>query len=145
MLSCISLFGDNLENFSRKELKFLERQQVGRLATISRYQVPHVTPLCYASDEERIYLSTGYDSKKARNIKESPKVAFAVDEFNSWEDYRGVMVSGKAEFVVRGKFHQIGRDLIYKKYPKWEEEYPIQEGSNHVLVITPVKVVSWNL
>jgi len=145
MLSYIPLFGDNLENFSHKELKFLERQQVDRLATISGYQVPPVTPLCYASDEEKIYLSTGYDSKKARNIKESPKVAFAVDEFNSWGDFRGMMVSGKAEFVARGKLHQIGRDLIYKKYPKWEEEYPIQEGSDHVLVITPAKVVSWNL
>jgi nitroimidazol reductase NimA-like FMN-containing flavoprotein (pyridoxamine 5'-phosphate oxidase superfamily) len=145
MLSHIPLLGDKLKIFSQKELKLLERQQVGRLATSSRNQVPQVTPLCYASDEEKIYLSTGYDSKKARNIKKNPKVAFAVDEFNSWEDYRGMMVSGKAEFVARGKLHQIGRDLIYKKYPKWEEEYPIQEGSDHVLVITPTKVVSWNL
>jgi nitroimidazol reductase NimA-like FMN-containing flavoprotein (pyridoxamine 5'-phosphate oxidase superfamily) len=134
-----------LENFSRKELKFLERQQVGRLATISRKQVPHVTPLCYASDEERIYLNTAYDSKKARNMRENPKVAFVVDEFNSWEDYRGMMVSGKAEFVAGGRLHQIGRDLIYKKYPKWQDEYPIHEGSEYVLVITPAKVVSWNL
>ena len=142
MYSHIALFGDKLENFSQKELKFLERQQVGRLATISKNRVPHVTPLCYASDEERIFLSTGYDSKKARNMKANPRVAFVVDEFNSWEDYRGMMVSGNAEFVVRGKLHQIGRDLIYKKYPKWEESYPIQEGSEHVLVITPTKVVS---
>ncbi len=145
MYSHIALFGDKLENFSQKELKFLERQQVGRLATISKNQIPHVTPLCYASDEERIFLSTGYDSKKARNMKANPRVAFVVDEFNSWEDYRGMMVRGNAEFVLRGKLHQIGRDLIYKKYPKWEESYPIQEGSEHVLVITPTKVVSWNL
>ncbi len=118
---------------------------MGRLATISRNQVPHVIPLCYACDEERIYLNTGFDSKKARNIKENPKVAFAVDEFIRWGDFRGMMVTGKAEFVVKGKLHQIGRDLIYKKYPKWEESYPIHEGSDHILVITPTEVVSWNL
>jgi len=139
------VLGDKLEIFSQKELEFLKKQQVGRLATVSRNQVPHVAPLCYASDEKRLYLSTAYNSKKARNIRENPKVAFVVDEFISWENYLGIMVNGKAEFVARGKLHQIGRDLIYRKYPKWEKSYPIQEGSEHVLVITPAKVISWNL
>jgi len=134
-----------MEKFSQKELEFLKKQQVGRLATVSRDQSPHVTPLCYATDGERLYLNTAYDSKKAKNIRENPKVSFVVDEFIGWENYRGVIVNGKAELVVRGKLHQTGRDFIYKKYPKWQEVYPIQEGSDYILVITPTKIISWNL
>lgn len=131
--------------FSQKELEFLGEQLVGRLATVSRDQFPHVTPLCYATDGERLYLNTAYDSKKARNIRENPKVSFVADDYLSWEKIRGVLVSGKAELISRGKLHRIGRDLIYKKYPKYQEDYPIQEGSGYILVITPTKVISWGL
>lgn len=56
-------------------------------------------------------------------------------------------ISGKAELITRGKLHQIGRDLLYKKYPKYEEDYPIEEGGSnkYILVITPTKVISWGL
>jgi len=131
--------------FSQKELEFLRKQQVGRLATVSRDQFPHATPVAYATDEERLYLNIKYDSKKARNIRENPRVAFVVDDFPSWEKIRGVLVRGKAELISKGKLHQIGRDLIYKKYPKYQESYPIQEGSGYILVITPTKVKSWGL
>jgi len=133
--------------FSEKELEYLGKQQVGRLATVSRDQFPHVTPVAYATDGERLYLNIKYDSKKARNIRENPKVSFVVDDFLSWEKIRAVLVSGKAELISRGKLHQIGRDLIYKKYPKYQESYPIQEGgwSKYILVITPIKVISWGL
>jgi len=132
--------------FSQKELDFLRNQQWGRLATVSRDQFPHVVPLAYATDEERLYLNIKYDSKKARNIRENQKVSFVVDEVISWGHARGVLVSGKAELISRGKLHQIGRNLLYKKYPKYQEDYPIQEGgwSEYILVITPTKVVSWD-
>jgi len=133
--------------FSQKELEYLREQQVGRLATVSRDQFPHVTPVAYATDGERLYLNIKYDSKKARNIRENPRVSFVVDDFLSWEKIRGVLVSGKAELISRGKLHQIGRDLIYQKYPKYQESYPIEEGgwSEYILVITPTKVISWGL
>jgi pyridoxamine 5'-phosphate oxidase family protein len=132
--------------FSQKELAFLRSQQWGRLATVSRNQFPHVVPLAYATDGERLYLNIKYDSKKARNIRDNPKCSFVVDEVISWGHARGVLVRGEAKLISRGKLHQIGRDLIYQKYPKYREDYPIQEGgwSQYVLVITPTKVVSWN-
>jgi nitroimidazol reductase NimA-like FMN-containing flavoprotein (pyridoxamine 5'-phosphate oxidase superfamily) len=95
-----------------------------------------------------------YDSKKARNMRENPRISFVVDDFTSGEEcwgcaksIRGVMMSGKAELISKGKIHQIGRDLIYKKYPKYQETYPIKEGgwSRHILVITPTNVKSRGL
>ena len=131
--------------FSQIELEYLRGQQLGRIATVSRDQSPHVTPVAFASDEERLYLNIQHDSKKARNIRSNPRIQFVVDDAPTWETFRGVLISGKAELISSGKFHEIGRDLIYRKYPKFEEDYPIQEGSltNLILVITPTKIINW--
>lgn len=131
--------------FSQKELEYLRGQQLGRIATASKDGIPQVTPVAFATDEEKVYLNIQHDSKKARNIRNNPRVSFVVDDAPTWETFRGVLVSGNVELISSGKFHEIGRNLIYRKYPKFEEQYPIQEGSltNLILVITPTKIKNW--
>lgn len=131
--------------FSLKELRYLERQMVGRLATASGKQIPHVVPVCYASNAEKIYIHTGRDSRKVRNIMENRRVAFVVDEYLSWEKNRGIIVRGYGEVLEGGKDFEAGRSFIYRKYPKWEQEYPIVEGEEVLLAIVPRKILSWGL
>jgi len=47
---------------SQEELEYLREQWVGRLATVSKDQIPHVTPVAFATDGERLYLNILYDS-----------------------------------------------------------------------------------
>ena len=134
-----------MAKFSQKEDEYLRGQQLGRIATVSRNQLPYVTPVAFASDKEKLYLNIQHDSKKARNIRENPRIQFVVDDLPSFEEFRGVLVSGKAELISSGKSNEIGRDLLYSKYPKYEEQYSIDEGvwSKYILVITPTKISSW--
>ncbi len=129
---------------------------LGRLATVSRKQNPQLTAVGFAADEERIYLWIKHDSVKARNIRRNPRVSFVVDDYlgHIMEiRIRGVSVIGKAELISSGKLHEIGRDLIYRKYPPdkmvdpQEEEWGdlILGWSKYILVITPTKVRSWGL
>jgi len=131
--------------FSATEAKYLEQQMVGRLATASKKGTPHLAPICYASNSQKIFIHTGRDSKKMRNIVENRKVAFATDEYLSWEKNRGIIVQGVAEILEKGRTYELGRELIYAKYPKWEQEYPIVEGEEVLLAIIPKKVLSWGL
>jgi pyridoxamine 5'-phosphate oxidase family protein len=133
--------------FSKAELDYMRGQWVGRLATCSKRMIPQVTPVGFSADEERIYVNIKHDSKKARNISVNPRVSFVVDDFPSWEVFRGVLVSGKAELISSGGLHEKGRDLIYEKYPRYEAEYGVREDgwSKYILVITPHKVQSWGL
>ena len=133
--------------FSQKELEYLREQVLGRLATVSRKQTPQLTPIGFAADEERIFSSIRRDSVKTRNIRRNPKVSFVVDDAPSWGVHRGVSVSGKAELISSGKLHENGRDLLYEKYPRYEEDFPIREEdlSKYVLAITPIKVRIWGL
>lgn len=134
-----------MATFSQIELEYLQGQEVGRIATVSGDQSPHVTPVAFGSDEERVYLNIAHNSKKARNIRNNQRVQFVIDDVPNFEDFRGVLVSGEAELISSGKLHETGRDLLYGKYPKYQEQYPIQEGgfSKYILVITPTKISSW--
>ncbi len=140
-----------MEAFSEKELEYLREQEVGRLATVSRKQIPQVTPVAFGVDEDRVYVNIQHTSVKARNIRGNPRVSFVVDDFppfdGTGQGLHGVLISGKAELISSGKLHEKGRDLIYEKFPGYEEAFPIREDgySNHILVITPTKVLSWGL
>ena len=132
-------------SFSQLELDYLLGQQLGRIATVSEDQTPYVSPVAFASDSERLYLNIANDSKKARNIIKNPKIQFVVDDAPTFDDFRAVLITGNAELVSSGNFHEIGRDLLYGKYPKYQEQYPIQEGgwSKYILIITPTKILHW--
>jgi nitroimidazol reductase NimA-like FMN-containing flavoprotein (pyridoxamine 5'-phosphate oxidase superfamily) len=106
-----------------------------------------LTPVGFGADEERLYVNIKHDSTKAKNIGRNPRVSFVIDDMPSWEVIRGVLVSGKAELISSGELHEKGRDLIYEKYPRYEEDYGVREDgwSKYILVITPIKVRSWGL
>ena len=151
MLSALSDIGDSMAAFSQKELEYLKEQLIGRLATVSRRQVPQVTPVGFGVDEERIYVNIKHTSKKARNIRHNPRVSFVVDDFPPWDGtaagLRQVLISGRAELISSGELHAKAIDLIEEKFPGYEENWGVREDgwSKYILVITPMKVSSWGL
>ena len=144
-------FGDNMGVFSQKELEYLREQGVGRLATVSRKQIPQVTPVGFGVDEDRIYVNIQHTSKKARNIRHNPRVSFVVDDAPPWDGTADglhyVLISGKAELISSGELHEKGRALIEEKFPGYEEKWGVREDgwSKYILVITPTKVSNMGL
>ena len=151
MPSALSDIGDSMTAFSQKELEYLKEQLLGRLATVSRKQIPQVTPVGFGVDEDRIYVNIKHTSKKARNIEHNPRVSFVVDDFPPWdgtaEGLHGVLISGKAELISDGELHEKAKALIEEKFPGYEENRGVREDgwSKYILVITPIKVSSWGL
>lgn len=134
-----------MSKFSQQEYEFLKKQHVGRLATNTKERVPHVAAVSYANDEDLIYISTDYESKKGRNIRRNNKVAFIVDDYINWEKTIGVIIEGEANFTIKGSFFRNGKNLLYEKYPKWERDYPLTEEQSYVLIIKPTNIISWGL
>ena len=44
-------------DIAQKEFEYLNTQLLGRLATVSSTQNPHVTPVAFAVDDEHVYLN----------------------------------------------------------------------------------------
>jgi len=130
--------------FLPKERRYLNKQYVARLATVSG-NTPHVAPVCFAFKSAKIYIATERDSKKIRNIVKNNKVALVVDDYVSWGDVRGVLIEGEAEILESGKNYEFGERLIHEKY-KLTKSYRFEAGKHRVIIaITPKKIASWRL
>lgn len=132
--------------FSAKEVAFLEKEGVGRMAQIGSDNLPHAIPLCYASSEDAIYIETGIDSWKIRNLRKAPNVAFVVDEyFDDWGKLRGIRMQGQGEALESGSEYEKGKKLLLEKFPSQLEKMGWDDAANAVIKITPTKVTSWGV
>jgi len=128
---------------SRKESEFVDKQSVGRVATISSNQELHVVPVCYVFDGTNIYFATDYGSKKARNLKENRKASIIIDQyFEDWSKLKGILIQGETELLEKGSEFAKTRDLLHKKFPQYKE-MPIKEGECLIVKIKPSSVSIW--
>lgn len=74
---------------------------VMRLATVDPYGLPHVVPIWYLPDPEEgaVFFSTPEDSRKARDVAETPKASLTVDEGTSYFELRAVVAEGDVSRV----------------------------------------------
>jgi pyridoxamine 5'-phosphate oxidase family protein len=119
--------------FTAAEIAYLERQTMGRLATIGRDGQPHVVPLTYHFNAEEDAIDIGgiafAAGKKWRDMQHNPKVTFLVDDASP-EGARAVEIRGLAEP------HQTGGEQINPRFPNFVPEF---------VRIRPRRIVSWGL
>ena len=136
-------------HFTKDELDFLSRARVARLATASSAGQPHVIPIVFATDGQKLYTPLDKKPKRlapnqlkrVRNLLENPKLAFVVDHYEEdWTQLAWIMVKGTGELVENGDGHATGVLLLEQKYPQYER-MPLQDRP--LIVITPSEITSW--
>jgi nitroimidazol reductase NimA-like FMN-containing flavoprotein (pyridoxamine 5'-phosphate oxidase superfamily) len=128
-------------DMDKKEIEFLNKRDLCRLATVSRDLMPHVVPAVYAMDGERVIIAVDYGTRKLKNMKENPKVSLVVDDY---DPNRAVFIQGTCEILERGKEYLRLLDILFKKF-EFYRKHPWGEGESPILSITPLKVVSWGV
>jgi len=128
---------------SPRQVEFLNKQTVGRVATASSKGELHVVPVCYVLDDGNICFATDYGAKKVRNLKENRRISIIIDQyFEDWSKLKGILIQGEAELIERGlEFAKI-RDLLHKKYPQYMD-MPIKEEEFLIVKIKPSRVSRW--
>ena len=105
--------------FTAKEIEYLVSQPIGRLATVGLGGAPHISPVGvhYDSETETIVIgghagSGMIDSKKFRDARRNPEVAFLVDDLASTDPWtpRGIEIRGRAHTYAEGG-EEIGRRI----------------------------------
>lgn len=129
-----------------KHVNFLKRQRVGRLGTVSEDGTVHLVPVCYAFDGKAIYIGTGTNSKKVRNLKKNPSTTLLVDVYyENWNRLKSLMIQGTAELCEGGEEFMHARRLLYRKYKQYERMAPIEEGESTIIKLIPKKVIASNV
>jgi coenzyme F420-0:L-glutamate ligase / coenzyme F420-1:gamma-L-glutamate ligase len=129
-----------------KAAELVARERVCRVATASPEGQPHLVPVCHVLAGGKLYIGSGDDGAKVRNIRANPRITVTVDLYSDyWAELKGVMVQGRAKVIERGPAFQRARRKLYEKYPHYAKEAALAPSDSVILEITPTHVFSWGL
>jgi PPOX class probable F420-dependent enzyme len=131
---------------SKTAAALVEHERVCRVATVSADGQPHLVPVCHVLAGGKIYIGSGDDATKVRNVKANPHVTVTVDLYSDhWASLKGVMVQGRAKLIERGPVFMRARRRLYAKYPQYAKEAAISPSDSVVIEVAPTHVFTWGL
>ncbi|MDH3259449.1 MAG: pyridoxamine 5'-phosphate oxidase family protein [Acidimicrobiia bacterium] len=78
---------------------FLEAGRNLQVATLGSDGYPHLTTVWYVIAEDRITFRSFSRSQRIVNLRRDPRLTVLVEEGNSYDTLRGVMVKGRARLI----------------------------------------------
>ena len=124
------------------EIKFIRENELCRLAT-SFKDKPHVVPVSYIYDDNFLYISTDYNTKKLFNIKRNSNVSLTIDNYKP-KFNKGIVINGIARIIEKGQIYNNVYLLFYRKF-EWVRDDPWNEGEAPFLAVKPTTKVSWGI
>ena len=131
------------------QVALLTRTPIGHLATADGYGRPHVIPVCFACDGQRIYsvldakpkIGSLRSLRRVRNILANPQVSLVVDHYEAdWSKLWYLLVHGRAELLEPCDEQAAAIALLRAKYPQYRE---MELDDNPVIRITPERATGW--
>jgi len=126
---------------NEKEIGFLKARELCRLATVSGDGTPHVVPVIYAMDGERIVIAVDYHTRKLENLRANDRVSLVVDDYRP---NRAVFIEGRCTILERGPEYLRLLGVLFERFEFYRKN-PWGEGESPILVVEASKVVSWGL
>jgi PPOX class probable F420-dependent enzyme len=104
---------------------------VARLATVGRAARPHIVPITFALDGDRIYSAVDFKPKttarlrRLDNIRADPQVAVLADHYTSdWDRLWWVRADGQAAVLDQPADMAGPLGLLAERYPQYREQPP---------------------
>ncbi|RCG28986.1 TIGR03668 family PPOX class F420-dependent oxidoreductase [Sphaerisporangium album] len=121
--------------------------RVARLATVGDDGAPHLVPITFAFDGERIVTAVDHKPKKTtdlrriRNIRANPQVSILVDHYeDDWTRLWWVRADGLAAILERNEERVAALEPLIAKYSQYAERVP--EGP--VIRIDVLRYAAWS-
>ena len=130
-----------------KRDEFLKIQKILRLSTIDKSNFPHITPVWYMFNDEKIYIGTNTKNQKIKNIEKNNHVSFCVDVGVNAPNIYGVMGQGIANIILEiPKAKKIAKKILLKYFKTLENKSAkeLLEDTDCVIEIIPQKYSKWN-
>ena len=126
---------ERIHGFPHEAVWLLEECKVAFIGTSDKKMQPHLTQVIFVFVGNSLFFITSKVTKKLRNIRENPKIAFLVDfrDENNLYNNRAVLFTGKAKvyniFTAALNLIKLIRvqRAFYKKYPEYMHEYKKEE------------------
>ena len=136
----------NRSKLSGAAADLVARERVCRVATANPEGLPHLVQVCHVFAAGKVYIGSGDDGAKVRNLKANPKITVTVDLYSDhWSSLKGVMVQGTAKLIERGPAFQRAKRKLYEKYPQYAKEAALAPSDSVIVELIPTHVFAWGL
>lgn len=115
--------------------------RVASLATVRPDGRPHLVPVTFAVDGDRIVTAVDHKPKRTtslqrlENIQANPLVSLLADRYDAdWSRLWWARVDGQARVVENGEDHEAAVELLVKKYRQYRARPP--EGPAIIVAAT---------
>ncbi len=123
---------------------------IARLATTNpATHQPHVVPVWYEWDGEKLWISTFQSTRKVKELRANPLISVVVDTDAPGQPARGVILEGVAELIEDRQTVVACATRIYSRYLGFEgvlAEEPqswIADPENVLIMLKPTRVYAW--
>ena len=115
------------------------------LTSIGQDGYPHTIPIGYFRDGSRIFMGCRDNTQKVVNIERNPKVSLSLEDGETMQGIRGVLLRGDAQ-VVRSEEERLAIGLLAAKLRGVpESEWPVSATTGSVFIkLENFSVVSWD-
>jgi len=142
---------------NEKIREFLEKEHVGRIASIDEDGFPQIIPMNFAFVNDTIYMHSYPKGEKLDNISINSKVGFEVDReleflpsyFSHPTDasqadtlYISVVIKGNASFVTDDAEKTMALNSLMKKYQPEGKYEPLKDNDLVLDEVTVIKIIS---
>jgi PPOX class probable F420-dependent enzyme len=121
--------------------------RVARFASVGADDRPHVVPITFAIDGERLYFAVDSKPKRTtnlkrlRNIAANPAVSVLIDHYeDDWESLWWVRLDGLARIVTAPEESERALDMLAQRYPQYAATRPV----GPVVAVSIERVSGWS-
>lgn len=127
-----------------------------QVATIGGDGSPHLAPMWFVLDEGRIVFRSFTKSQKIVNLRRDPRVTVLVEEGDSYETLKGVMVKGTARLVedpiyvleiygrLGARYPFVGDTPVPLAGEALEQAFGRFAAKNTAVIVEPTSTASWD-
>lgn len=136
--------------------EFLTANTVLQVATMGKDGWPHVAPMWYVMDGNRVVFRSFTKSQKIVNLQRNPQLTVLVETGDDYSQLRGVMIKAEAKLVSDPEYVLSVYGGLAAKYPMINDTPMDLEGDaleaafgrfaskNTAVMVEPVRTITWD-
>jgi nitroimidazol reductase NimA-like FMN-containing flavoprotein (pyridoxamine 5'-phosphate oxidase superfamily) len=124
--------------------EFLLTQRTVRVATADREGRPHVVPLWFVWVDGTLFVNTTLGNRTVRNLEQNPIAAATVDDGETYDDLRGVVLTGPTEPADGDSHLEAVTTAFGNKYFGGNRPHFVGWRGRFFLRMKPERISSWD-
>ncbi len=135
---------------------FLEAGRTLQVASLHRDGHPHLVPMWYVVEDDRVVFRSFSRSQKILNLRRDPRLTVLVERGEAYAELQGVMIEGRALLIddpaylltlygkLAAKYAMLGREPRVLAPEELADAFGRHAAKNTAVILEPTRIASWD-